>query len=125
MPAVHAHGYPPTFRAANQLPYIYRNTAWYCPAIITLTFARPWTIRIHGFDFRRTMNRISKFPAAGVSPRSALVLDPGQITWEYRFSDVNESPSTAQGNTAEGWIVVSSSTRRDQRREYLLKRPRR
>jgi len=67
------------------------------------------------------MEHKSKSPAVDVSPRSAFVPHGGPVTWEYRFSD--ESPTTNEGTAAEGWIVASSSTRRDQRREYLLKRP--
>ena len=82
-------------------------------------------VRMRELDFLKAMNRTSEFWATGVSPRGSFVPDAGQITWEYRFCDMDELPSKAQGVTAGGWTVVSSSTRRDKRREYLLKRPRR
>jgi hypothetical protein len=66
------------------------------------------------------MERTSKSPTVDVSRRSALTSREGPVSWEYRFSD--ESPSTG-GTAVEGWTVVSSSTRRDHSREYLLKRP--
>lgn len=70
------------------------------------------------------MNRKAKLPAVSVSRRIALDVNGGaEVTWEYRFADTDESLSPATGTHPEGWIVVSSSTRRDNSREFLLKRP--
>jgi hypothetical protein len=44
------------------------------------------------------------------------------VAWEYRFCDAEELE--AEKVTAEGWQTVSSRRRLDNRREYLLKRPR-
>jgi len=52
----------------------------------------------------------------------------GSLAWEYRFV-LQEEWSPAGGGLVElapdGWVVVSFRTRLDNRREYLLKRPRR
>ena len=51
----------------------------------------------------------------------------GSPAWEYRFV-LQEEWSPAGGGLVElapeGWVVVSFRTRLDNRREYLLKRPR-
>jgi hypothetical protein len=68
------------------------------------------------------MKRTSEFPTMGGSPRGTLVPDRSQVAWEYRFCNANELE--AEGVTADGWRVMSSSMRKDAHRVFLLKRPR-
>ena len=55
-------------------------------------------------------------------------LNGGSPAWEYRFV-LQEEWSPADGGLTElapeGWVVASFRMRLDNRREYLLKRPRR
>ena len=71
------------------------------------------------------MNPTPKLGAVSISQRIGLNFDAGQVTWEYRFADIDESISALKETTTDGWIVVSSSIRHDKRRQYLLKRQRR
>ena len=66
---------------------------------------------------------------SGILPRTSSVSrDSGVSPWEYCFVLQDEwSPVSAELTqlAAAGWYVVSSRTRLDNQREYLLKRPRR
>jgi hypothetical protein len=60
-------------------------------------------------------------------PPSAGYAYNGSPAWEYRFLLQEEWSPVGTGLTElapEGWVVVSFRTRLDNRREYLLKRPR-
>ena len=66
---------------------------------------------------------------AGVSNRADQAnQNGGSPAWEYRFV-LQEEWSPAGGGLVElapeGWVVASFRMRLDNRREYLLKRPRR
>jgi hypothetical protein len=64
---------------------------------------------------------VDRLPSAGYAYN-------GSTAWEYRFV-LQEEWSAAGDGLVElapaGWVVVSFRTRLDNRREYLLKRPRR
>jgi hypothetical protein len=72
----------------------------------------------------KAMKNTAKFPAPRNASNNSLDLDMGQVTWEYRFCEAQEMEAPGSV-TAEGWMFVSSRLRTDNRREYLLKRPRR
>jgi hypothetical protein len=75
-------------------------------------------------EFSKRMKRTSKL-AVNVSRRIDVDFGGGQVTWEYRFASDDEPLPTAAKETGDGWILVSSSIRRDNSREFLLKRARR
>lgn len=73
------------------------------------------------------MNSILELPASGVPPRAEDFHQPNRNqTWEFRFVLQDEwSSGRALAELApEGWVVVSYGIRRDNQREYLLRRPR-
>ncbi|HTD66924.1 MAG TPA: hypothetical protein VK846_10390 [Candidatus Limnocylindria bacterium] len=74
------------------------------------------------------MKQLSRSPFVNASRRPTLVMENTSVTWEYRFSDAEElavADPDLKKTSADGWVVVSSSTRRDSGRDYLMKRPRR
>lgn len=73
------------------------------------------------------MNSTLKLPAAGLSSRAENFNQTSRNqTWEYRFV-IQDEWSSGRGLAElapEGWVVVSYGIRRDNQREYLLRRPR-
>lgn len=73
------------------------------------------------------MNSTLELPAAESSSRIEDVNQPSRNpTWEYRFvlQDEWSSGRSLAELAPEGWVVVSYGIRRDNQREYLLRRPR-
>jgi hypothetical protein len=80
-----------------------------------------------GSAFYKIMKSTLESPATDRSPSAGYAYN-GSTAWEYRFVLQEEWSPVGGGLTElapEGWVVVSFRTRLDNRREYLLKRPRR
>ena len=75
------------------------------------------------------MKSTFELAAAGVSARTDYTNQiGGSPAWEYRFVLQEEWSPAGDGLVElapEGWVVASFRMRLDNRREYLLKRPRR
>ena len=73
------------------------------------------------------MNTTLELPATGISSRTQDFNPSSRnATWEYRFvlQDEWSSGRSLAELAPEGWVVVSYGIRRDNQREYLLRRPR-
>ena len=73
------------------------------------------------------MNTTLEMPAAGTAVRAENFNETSRnTTWEYRFvlQDEWSSGRSLAELAPEGWVVVSYGVRRDNQREYLLRRPR-
>lgn len=73
------------------------------------------------------MKSTLELPAVEKSPSASYAFG-GSPAWEYRFVLQEEWSPAGDGLVElapEGWVVASFRMRLDNRREYLLKRPRR